>query len=67
MALQKLFYLAVKFPRLEKFIRWAAKRGHKNKMIQALFNLTYAWRYSKTYKMPFFELIKRAWLWKDNY
>lgn len=66
-ALQKLFYLAVKFPRLEKPIRWAAKHGHKNKMIQALFNLTYAWRYSKTYKMPFFELIKRAWLWKDNY
>jgi anaerobic magnesium-protoporphyrin IX monomethyl ester cyclase len=65
--LQKLFYLAVRFPGLENVIRWTAKHGSRNRFIQALFNLTYAWRYSRTYKMPFLELLKRAWLWKDNY
>jgi anaerobic magnesium-protoporphyrin IX monomethyl ester cyclase len=65
--LQKLFYLAVRLPRLEKLIRWTARRGSCNPIVQNLFNLTYAWRYSKTYKMPFWELLKRALLWKDNY
>ncbi len=65
--LQKLFYLAVRFPELEKTIRWAARKNSRNMLIQALFNLTYAWRYSKTYKMPLHELIRRAFLWKKNY
>ncbi len=65
--LQKLFYLAVRFPEMERLVRWAAKRGSCNLLIQHLFNLTYAWRYSKTYKMPLGELLKRALLWKDSY
>lgn len=65
--LQKLFYLAVRFPGLERTIRWATRRNPKNPLIQSIFNLTYAWRYSKTYKMPFLELARRAWLWKKNY
>nr|HPQ39546.1 radical SAM protein [bacterium] len=65
--LQKLFYIAVRFPSLGPLIRRAARRHANNGLTRTLFNLTYAWRYSKTYKMPFHELFKRALLWKDNY
>ncbi|MBN1880117.1 B12-binding domain-containing radical SAM protein [bacterium] len=65
--LQKLFYIAVRYPRLEKLIRWITRQNPRNKLIQFVFNLTYAWRYSKTYKMPFLELARRALLWKKNY
>jgi len=67
-ALQKLFYLAVKFPGLSPIIKWWTGRAHSNQLINKwLFNVTYAYRYSKTYRMPLWEVLRRAFLWKDNY
>lgn len=65
--LQKLFYIAVRYPFLGPLIRRTALKNTDNWLTRSLFNLTYAWRYSKTYKMPFHELFKRALLWKKNY
>ncbi len=66
-SLQKLFYLAVRFPRFSHVIKKIARRGTNNFLTRWLFNITYAYRYSKTYRMPMFSLLKRAILWKDNY
>ncbi|MBN1354909.1 B12-binding domain-containing radical SAM protein [bacterium] len=65
--LQKLFYLAVKFPIFSGWVRWMARRGRKSVLNRWLFNLTYAYRYSRTYRMPVWRLFRRALLWKDNY
>lgn len=65
--LQKLFYIAVRFPWLSPLVKRLAENHSDNIITRTIFNLTYAWRYSKTYKMPPLELIKRALLWKDNY
>lgn len=66
-ALQKLFYLAVKWPALSPWIKRTAKSGGSHWWSWWIFTLTYVYRYSKTYRMPVWELIKRAFLWKDNY
>ena len=66
-ALQKLFYLAVKFPSLSGIIRKMARSGRYGGLHRWIFNITYAYRYSKTYRMPFTELVRRALLWKANY
>ena len=65
--LQKLFYLAVKFPCLSGMIKKVCGNGGHSRLIRWVFNITYGYRYSKTYKMPMYELLKRAILWKDNY
>lgn len=65
--LQKLFYIAVRWPSFGPLIRRIARNHPDTWLTRALFNITYAWRYSKTYKMPFYEIVKRARLWKQNY
>ncbi|MBN1551006.1 hypothetical protein JW979_06040, partial [bacterium] len=61
------FYLAVKFPSMSKLVKRSASKGSYSELLRWIFNVTYAYRYSKTYRMPFWELMKRAILWKDNY
>jgi radical SAM superfamily enzyme YgiQ (UPF0313 family) len=65
--LQKLFYLAVRFPWLSGLIQHMVNRGKKSILNRWIFNITYAYRYSRTYRMPFWELLRRAILWKDTY
>ncbi len=66
-ALQKLFYIAVKLPALSPLIKKLIERYGYSEWMKWAFNLTYAYRYSKTYKMPIWEVLRRALLWKDNY
>lgn len=65
--LQKLFYIAVKWPGLSGLIHRIARKGSNAAIYRWIFNVTYAYRYSKTYRMPFWELVKRALLWRANY
>ncbi len=65
--LQKLFYIAVKYPSLDFLTEWLINAADTQFLARWLFNITFAYRYSKTYKMPFWEVLKRALLWRDSY
>jgi len=64
--LHKFFYLAVKVPWLEPVIRQLIKVP-PNRIYDGLFSLTFACRYTKTYRVPFMRLLRTALLMKDNY
>ncbi len=66
-ALQKLFYIPIRFPVLSSWVRWMARHHAGSPVLRWIFQLTYAYRYSRTYRMPVWELVRRAVLWKDNY
>jgi anaerobic magnesium-protoporphyrin IX monomethyl ester cyclase len=65
--LQKMFYLAVKYPSLSSYIRKVAQSQKNEAVLKWIFNITYAYRYSKTYRIPFLRLLRQAILWKANY
>jgi anaerobic magnesium-protoporphyrin IX monomethyl ester cyclase len=64
--LHKFFYIAVKAPWLFPLIRLLVKLP-PNRLFDWVFSATFAYRYMKTYRVPFLRLLRAAVFLKDNY